>query len=104
MRMAVPHMHRAELYRDLACPVRSLNMILICSIYSVTAVLTDFIVEPSMCQTFLHSFYFPVLLIARKLMLLWRCQTILQLLLILAEILQVNRSPQIVVCHIQMGN
>lgn len=66
MRMAVPHMHRAELYRDLACPVRSLNMILICSIYSVTAVLTDFIVEPSMCQTFLHSFYFPVLLIARK--------------------------------------
>lgn len=39
-----------------------------------------------------------------SLILLWRCQTILQLLLILAEILQVNRSPQIVVCHIQMGN
>lgn len=44
----------------------SLNVILVYSVYSVTALLIDFTVEPSICQILFPSFYFPVLLISEE--------------------------------------
>lgn len=46
--------------------VLSLNAILVYSVYSVTALLMDFTVEPSIHQILFHSFYFPVLLISEE--------------------------------------
>lgn len=58
-------------YTRLSCTktlpaVLSPNVTLRSSVYSVTALRTDFTGEPPICQLFFHSFHFPVLLISEE--------------------------------------